>query len=186
MSVKIGDYWSMTSFGIVTGIDKYDGIKRYFAVKDDDGREYNVENPLEDLFSFHDKHSEEKEVTKTEMSNVFQSNARVIMTVNFNKQVKEKEFVEKMVEFYPNDGGKSKSRKVFEGEIRSAVKDLLLGDERTMIGRHYGTTDDFGRIKFIDMEQEKDSERGYDTRNRLVDPRTINWMIVDNVKYVLK
>jgi len=186
MSVKKGDYWSMTSFGIVTDKNKSDGFRTYFSVKDDDGREYNVENSLDKLFRFHDQHSETKQVTKTEMSYVFQSNTRIIMTVNFNKQLKDKDFVDKIVEFYPNNSGRLKARKVFESEIKSAVKDLLRGEERTIIGRHYGTTDDFGRIKFIDMEQERDPGKEYDTRNRLVDPRTINWMIVDNVRYELK
>ena len=54
-----------------------------------------------------------------------------------------------------------------------------------MIGRHYGEVTEFGRIKFIDMEEEK-TPGTYDNRIRQVDPRTINWFIARGVKYEVK
>ena len=55
-----------------------------------------------------------------------------------------------------------------------------------MVGRHYGAVDEFGRIHFVDMEIERDITKSYDNRMRLVDPRTIKYLIVNNVKYILK
>ena len=55
-----------------------------------------------------------------------------------------------------------------------------------MKGRHYGNIDDLGRIHFIDMEVEKGDNPDYDGRSRQVDPRTIQYLIVNNVKYTLK
>ena len=53
------------------------------------------------------------------------------------------------------------------------------GDERTMIGRHQGVQDDFGRLQFTDME-------ATGSPLKQVDPRTVEWSIIGNVKYVLK
>ena len=58
------------------------------------------------------------------------------------------------------------------------LKDATAGEERTMIGRHYGVTDEFGRLRFTAMEK--------DGGLRLVDPRTVEWAIIDNIKYELK
>ena len=48
-----------------------------------------------------------------------------------------------------------------------------------MKGRHNGEMNNLGRIGFIDME---------DTKGFLkqVDPRTIEYVIVDDIKYTLK
>ena len=91
-----------------------------------------------------------------------------------------------MYALYPNKGGKILSEAEFKKKIASAVSDALVGEERTMVGRHYGSQDEFGRIRFIDMEEKKDDTKDYDTRQRLVDPRTICWLILRGVKYKVK
>ena len=44
----------------------------------------------------------------------------------------------------------------------------------------------FGRVDFVDMEIQKDFSLSYDNRFRQVDPRTIEWLIVNGIKYVVK
>jgi hypothetical protein len=89
---------------------------------------------------------------------------------------------------YPNKGGKILSQADFEKAVKKNLADALTGEERTMVGRHYGRTDEFGRIKFIDMEAPGgyDEAKDSDSRQRLVDPRTINWAILRGVKYEVK
>ena len=70
-----------------------------------------------------------------------------------------------------------------KSDIKDATKSLLKGQERTMVGRHYGQYKS-ERIVFIDMELENDDSKDYDTRIRLVDTRELNWFICDNTKYV--
>ena len=55
-----------------------------------------------------------------------------------------------------------------------------------MVGRHYGVTDEYGRIRFIDMEADWDKTKEHDTRSRLVDPRTISCLILRGIKYCVK
>lgn len=116
-----------------------------------------------------------KSITKTEMASLFIGHPGIIMTVNFQKQVDEKEAVKSIIE------AKGKSDK----ELTKVIKEALKGEERTMRGRHKGEANDMGRISFIDMDKEKGTGP-YDGRSRQVDPRTINWIVLNNTKYIIK
>ena len=70
--------------------------------------------------------------------------------------------------------------------IENPITRAIPGKLRVMKGRHYGHVDDLGRVHFIDMELKKDATKDYDTRSRQVDPRTIQYLIVNKVKYTLK
>lgn len=130
--------------------------------------------------------SSEKVMSKTDLTNLFLSSTNVAMTVNYNKQIKEDEVKKQLHGLYPNKGGKILSEADFKKKVNEALSSALVGEERTMIGRHYGSQDEFGRVRFIDMEQPKDETKDYDTRQRLVDPRTLNWMILRGIKYKVK
>lgn len=181
LKIKKGDYWSRIAYGKV--VEKHDN---YLVIRNENGCEWTIEGSIvRNELSFHDQYEEVIELTWTELKEKFKDSTRIIMTVNFNKKIDEKEYIEKLVSFYPNKNGTLKSKVQYEEDIKSATKSLLLGQERTMIGRHFGTYKS-ERIVFIDMELERNDSKDYDTRIRLVDPRTLNWLIVDNVKYVRK
>jgi hypothetical protein len=131
------------------------------------------------------QYSEEKTITRTEAAALFIASTNTAMTVNFNTQVKEKEAKEAMYEMYPNKG-KMISEADFKKKIDATIKSIITGDERTMVGRHYGSVNDFGRVNFIDMEIKADSSKDFDSRMRQVDPRSINWMIIKGIKYKVK
>lgn len=128
-----------------------------------------------------DQFSEQKQVNKTEAAAIFLANPSIVMTVNFNKQVKVADVEKEIMEAYD-----SSTPKLFETAMKKAVKRGLSGEERTIVGRHYGGQNEFGRVNFIDMNLEKDESKDYDTRIRQVDPRTINYLIVNNVKHTVK
>jgi hypothetical protein len=107
--------------------------------------------------------------------------------VNFNTQIKEKDALDAMAAIYPNKGGKMLSEADYKKKAKEILASVIVGKERTMVGRHYGSVNEFGRVSFIDMEIEKDTTKAdYDSRTRQVDPRTINWMIIRGVKYKTK
>lgn len=125
--------------------------------------------------------TETKNVNKTEMAALFINNPSVVMTVNFNKQVKEADVVTELMSTYEN----STPAKI-QQEFKKTIKKALEGVERTMVGFHSGNVDDFGRTHFIDMNVEKEIGKTYDTRNRLVDSRTINFLVLRGIKYIIK
>lgn len=182
--VKKGSKLSETQFYTVTEVRHGE-----VDVVNDLGEEITLyESYIEALLVSADQFSETKQMSRTDVINLFVASTNVACTVNFNKKVDEKEVQKALEALYPNKGGKILSEADFKKAIKANLTDALEGKERTMVGRHYGRTDEFGRIKFIDMDVTGgyDEIKDYDTRTRLVDPRTINWVILRGVKYEVK
>lgn len=121
--------------------------------------------------------TETKKVTKTELAEIFLQHSRVAMTVMFNKKLDNKKVTESISTIY-SKLGIGMTQADFTKQVKAVIN--LKGDERVMVGRHYGNPDVNGRVSFVDMNIESGNP------NRLVDPRTINYLIVNNVKYLIK
>ena len=67
-----------------------------------------------------------------------------------------------------------------EAAIKKAVKRALNGEERILVGYHNGSQDEFGRLGVFDMNITSGSP------NRLVDTRSLNYLIIKGTKYVVK
>mgnify|MGYP003402466670 FL=1 len=189
MSVKFKNLTTKTKLSETQfySVEQIKGDK--VQLKNDFGELIVVDKPyVEKLLVASDQAETTKQMSRTDIINLFLTSTNVICTVNFNKKVDEKEVKKELVALYPNTGGKIISKADFEKAIAKSLKDALTGEERTMVGRHYGRTDEFGRIKFIDMEAPGgyDSVKDSDSRQRVVDPRTINWIILRGVKYEVK
>lgn len=121
-----------------------------------------------------------EKVTATRMAEIFLEKSRLPMTIEFYTKRKESDAKKWAEDITHNNILNVK-------EITKQLKEFLRGDLRMMVGRHYGVwTPNNTRISFIDMKLERDMSKDYDTRTRQVDPRTLQSMIVDSVKYVLK
>ncbi len=128
-----------------------------------------------------EKFEKEEKLTRTEVVALFIANPYTAMTVCFLKQVKEADVVKSIQDIYDTTAPKDINK-----VLTKTIKDAIKGEERVIKGRHSGFQDDFGRYAFIDMEQTKDASKEYDTRSRLIDPRTIQWVIIRGVKYNVK
>lgn len=118
--------------------------------------------------------SETKKVSKLGLVDVLESAYDTIFTVNFNKLPNEKTITEKLQKIDPTKLSDAK-------ELKKIAKNINLGEERTLVGYMLKSEPKMGRTQVIDLEQPLG---GY--RARLVDHRTINWLILKNVKYVVK
>lgn len=153
----------------------------------DDGQLITVDNGYaEQHLTSASQFSTVQPMNRTDLANLFLASRATALTVNYYKQIKQGDVEKQIFELYPNKGGKILSESDYKKKVSSALKGILTGEERIMVGRHYGSQDEFGRVHFIDMEQFKDPAKDYDTRQRLVDPRTIQWMILRGIKYELK
>lgn len=167
-----GDHWSRNSYGTIIEVS-HDAI----TVENDQGVGWRIDASLfEAEFSTVDQFVETKKITRTEMVNKIVSSARVAMTIFFRKKPEHKTLVD-LVDDLLGDSVKP-SRRALSAQLKTAT----AGVERTMIGRHFGGTDEFGRIQFLDVEQRPGSSVGLKT----VDPRTIEWCIIENVRYEIK
>jgi hypothetical protein len=173
--IKRGDKWSRLSYGEVTDING-DSI----FLKNEYGLQWSISKAIFDKeFNLASPHESEEAVSRTRLTEIILDNTGVVMTVNFNKKVDEKA----VKEILDNALRSGPSRAI---ETKALAKHILQGEERTIVGRHNHHIDEMGRLQFVDMELALDDSKEYDVRLRKVDPRTVNWVIVKNVKYKVK
>jgi hypothetical protein len=91
----------------------------------------------------------------------------VAITVNFNCKVDEKAVHERLSKATAND----------LKDTKALAKELLTGTEKTIVGRLSKTEGKLGRSLLIGLP---------DVSFAQVDHRTINWVILKNVKYVVQ
>lgn len=131
--------------------------------------------------------SEEKK-TMTELAELFINSPRIAMTVAFYKKdtnkTKKVFDAEKQAKIDAIQSARvADVPKLLNDLIENPLSKVIPGELRIMKGRHYSEIDELGRIKFTDMEIPKTTA---ESRLRQVDPRTILFLIVNNIKYSLK
>jgi hypothetical protein len=187
---KKGDILSETAYYVVQGSDGKGGI----VTLDDFGNEITLSKDYveSDILVTGDYFDSEEDKTATELAEIFLANPYRVLTVCFIPQGKDKsktqlakdraawaEQVEKAL--------MAKGRSAIEEFASKPVETKEKTDPRVMRGRWHGAQDNFGRVNMVDMEKPlPGAGANYDTRLRQVDTRTIQYLIVDKVKYTLK
>lgn len=128
-----------------------------------------------------DEYTKEEKITKTELTALYLGSSNIVHTVCFSKQVKEADVLKEILEAHQNSAPKD-----VEKNFKATIKKAIQGEERILRGFHKGGQDEFGRIHVTDLDIAKDPSKSYDVRQRLVDPRTISWLIVKGTKYIVK
>lgn len=170
---------------------------QYYKVTDKDDQKIQVKNERGFEFGINNKIIEEglysanqftitKKVNKTELVRVFENAKDTIFTINFNKQPSEEtvqEILDKTLISDFTDAGKRKK----------LAQHLMHGKERTLIGYLQDGETTLGRSQVVDLEEHfkalekgKNASEAIRSSKRLVDHRTINWIILKNVKFILK
>ena len=158
--VKPGVMYSVENYGVVTEVGR-----QYVSVRNNDGSEIQVERSVfENEYRCADQFEEVVKINQTELIKLVLAWPRAAMTVNYNTKPKAKEIAPELA------GGQGDHS---DKEWEKVIAGLIEGQERTMIGYHTGSLDERGRLRF--------NEQG--TGLRLVDPRTLHWVIVNRTKY---
>lgn len=119
------------------------------------------------------------EVTRTELIEVFGQVRNTVFTVCFNKQSTASNINEAIE-------STNKGKILPIKDMKKLIKDAFKGEERVLIGYLVKTETGFGRSTVIDLEQNRGEKPDWDARLRQVDHRTLNWLIFQNVKYIVK
>ena len=114
-----------------------------------------------------DIYGSEEKLALTKVAEVLNSANSKCFTVCFNTKVDEKLAAEKL----------SNATAADFKNVKNFAKDLLTGKETTIVGRLSNSDNKLGRSLVVDI-----ASKGY----RQVDHRTINWLIINNVKYTVK
>lgn len=185
--VGTGSILSETSFYVVQKI-----LGDKVIVKDDFGHEITLSNRyVNEICISADSWETEEKKSMTELAEIFINSPRLAMTVAYitkpTEKLKRDYDAEKSAKIKEiQNASLSNAAKLLENLIDNPITREIPGKLRVMRGRHYGNPDNQGRIHFIDMELSRDASKDYDTRTRQVDPRTIQYIIVNKVKYTLK
>lgn len=185
-NLKVGSILSETSFFKIKQI-KSNSI----VVNDDNDNELEIGNPyVESILNSADSFDKEEKKSITELADLFINSPRIAMTVAFFKKdtakTKKAYEAEKATKIEEISNAKvSDVSRLLNDLIENPISKVIPGELRVMKGRHYGSIDDLGRVQFVDMEIDK-GNGAFDARLRQVDPRTISFIIVNNVKYTLK
>lgn len=170
--VKVGDVYTRSSFGTITNIvTEYDPITRrnqtMMSILNSNGDVWNIGKEIVALeFSFAEQFDDEETVSRTRMIEIMIENPRTAMTINFNKKPDPKKISKEL-----EAGKNGQTAKVWNAKVKA----LLQGEERVMVGYHTCGFDEHRRLRF------NESGKG----QRLVDPRTLNTMIVNRVFYTV-
>jgi len=163
--VKIGSVFTRHSFGVVEEINGED-----YILRNDQNKIWKVEGNalLEAEFSFADQYGFSEKKSRTEINEIIAGNPRTAMTICYRKKPNHTEIAKKTSTGKP-DG-------MSDRKWSSTIKAMIAGEERVMVGYHTNSFDAHQRLQFIE----------HDTGPRLVDTRTVEWVIVNQVRFVIK
>lgn len=170
--LKVGDVYSRHSFGKIISIDRFQGMAR---IENSNGDKWDIGlSVLELEFTIAEQFESEETLSRTALIELMRNYPRTAMTINFNKKVKPNDNADEILKLINEaiNTGKVPTKTA----VRKIAAEQQVGEERTMVGFHNNGFDEHGRLKF--------QESG--TGQRLVDPRTINWAIVNRVRYNVK
>ena len=174
--IKPGDKLSETQYYMVVDVLPGTGVR----VRNERNFEFTISAKIveEGIYSAA-QFIETKEVTRTELIEIFSHVGDTVFTVNFNKQATAKA-VNEAIE------STNKGKILPIKEMKKIIKDAFDGEERTLVGYLISTETGFGRSLVIDLEEQRGDKPDWDARLRQVDHRTLNWLISKNIKYTVR
>lgn len=168
----VGQFLSRVSYVKVKDISDASII-----VENESGFSWKIAKPIveKEMVSAH-QIDEEQSMTRTEVVKRLQSAGDTIFSVCFCKKITEKPIAERLATIDPGDIDTPKKR-------RALAKEFLSGETRILVGYLYKSEPEMGRSVVIDLEIE---DKNLDTKKRLVDHRTIEWLVLNKTKYVVR
>lgn len=174
-TLEVGDRLSRTQYYKVISKEYYSCVR----VENEYGFQFNIDglDILEHEFVSADQFAEEEKVSRTELAEILMGARDSIFTVCFLKQVKTSELTEAIEGLLDRKGRKRDLKK----DASALAKKMIKGEERELVGYLLRTEPKMGRSLVVDLEVPIDEHR-----IRLVDHRTLQWIIFKNKKYIVK
>lgn len=165
-TLKVGDRLSETQYYEVVSTES-DRMK----VKNERGFEFTVSKAIVEEGMFNaSQYTSTKKISRTAMVDILESTGGAIFTVNFDKKPTDESVLEVLKSFTLAD---------FQDPARLAhiSEKIARGENRTLTGYMISSEPKMGRSKVIDLAQAPPAN------SRLVDHRTLNWLIFKGTKY---
>lgn len=169
-ALAVGDWVMRLTYLKVTSNER-EGV----LVENSDGFPYLVtHNIIEAEGISATQFDKEVKVPVTTAAQLLQSAGHRPFQVSFRKKPDPGEIVEKLDEAWAGDLSPAKKKKL--------VKQVMTGDQRTLVGFLVNCEPTLGRSRVVDLDLPRDAP----DRTRLVDHRSIESIVIERVKYVVK
>ncbi len=178
-SIEIGHHLSRVSYVKVIDISP---CRSTITVKNQDNLQWTIDSNIvaKEMVSAHQV-NEEQIVSRSDVVKKLMGAGDSVFTVQFSKKVDEKIVSDRLQSVQSTDLEPPKKR-------RALAKELLTGETRTLVGYLFNTEPEMGRSRVVDLQIESTTDNTKDvfSRTRLVDHRTVNYLILNRVKYVAR
>ena len=164
-----GDWFSSIIYNRVKAVDQY-----YLSVENQYGNSYQIEKSIAENEGFSASQSNaQKKVTRTELCELLENAGDAVFTINFVTKATDEKAKQLLATLKPED--------LLNAEVlRQTAKNIIKGEETTIVGYLRNREPKMGRSSIVDLNAPRPNNI------RLVDHRTINWMIFKGIKYVAK
>lgn len=171
--IKKGDKLSMTYYLTVKDVD-YSGES--IDVEDQAGMEFSISGKklIEDTINTANQFTQVINVSRTEIIDKLESAGDSVFSATFNKLPNETSLSEALGKMAVADLTDTK-------KLKKLAKEVMLGEERTIVGYLVSLEPKMGRSTVHDLEVPKGQHP-----LRQIDHRTISSLVIKNVKYVVK
>lgn len=174
--IKVGDLFSQIQYYKVVKVNP-----KTVILNNQKGEEEKWEKELLFDTCSANQYQIEKIVNRSEINQILEKVGQHVFTVNFNKKVKTSDIKNKLLTAIKDKEGNPLTYEEIEKNLKTISKDLNIGEERTLQGYLLEINNQMGRSIAIDLELELDQYRV-----RQIDHRTINWLIFNGIKYIVK
>jgi len=161
--LEIGNWFSSTTYYEILGWNKDEVF-----LKDSNGEDFEISQKILESSTYNSSlYETEEKVTLTEIGKIFKDAKSKVFTVCYNIKVDVKEVKDLL----------SKVTKEEFQNSKDFAKTILTGSEKITVGRLYESEAKLGRSLVLSLPNNHFAS---------VDHRTIKWLIIKNVKYVVK
>lgn len=173
--MKVGDILSTTEYLKVEKLGTNDGKPAAIVRNLETGDTFGISVDLAKDYAHSSEFDKEEKVSRTEAVEILESVGDKVFTVEYNKKPDPKEVAKAIRAMSDKDAGS-----------KTKVERAMLGEDRVMRARLLSVEPKLGRSQVVDLDIDKQIKGDWDSRNRLVDHRTIKSLIVNRVKFTVK
>jgi hypothetical protein len=145
-------------------------------VEDQTGSKFAIRGKdlIEGTLNTAEQYTETRKVSRTELIEILENAGDTVFTANYNKLPNADTIAELLGNYSINDFGDPK-------KLSKIAKEAMKGEERNLKGYLINIEPKMGRSSVIDLEIPKGEHNV-----RLIDHRTLNSIIIKNIKYQVK
>jgi hypothetical protein len=169
--IKTGDKLSVTYY--LTVLNKNSDS---LDVEDQTGSKFAIRGKdlIEETINTAEQYTETRKISRTELIEVLENAGDTVFTANFNKLPNAESIAELLGSYSINDFSDTK-------KLSKIAKEVMKGEGRNLKGYLLNTEPKMGRSSVIDLEVPKGQHNV-----RLIDHRTLNFLILKGIRYEVK